>query len=177
VPVRNATRLSIAPTGTISILAGTTSGIEPFFALAFRRENVLGGERFEEIEPLVLERAATLGPAAGPLLDAVRRTGRLPADASAAGLSTEVFATAPEIPPEAHLRMQAVVQRHVDNAVSKTVNLPRETTPAEIAALYRLAHGLGTKGITVFREGSRERQVLRPGWGGPPARDEEAPDA
>ena len=142
---------------------GTTSGIEPFFALAFRRQNVLGGERFEEIEPVVLERAATLGAEAGPLLDAVRRTGRLPSGPESSALPRSVFATSLEIPPEAHLLMQAAFQRHVDNAVSKTINLPAQCKPEDVASIYRQARRLGVKGITVFRQGSRDRQVLHAG--------------
>ncbi len=166
-PMRNATRLSIAPAGTISILAGTTSGIEPFFALSFRRQHVLGGERLEEIEPLVEQELGRRGAHGAALLAEVRRTGRLPPDAALDGLAPGVLATALELPAEAHLAMQAAFQRHVDNAVSKTVNLPAPATPADVAAAFRTAHRLGLKGVTVFRQDCRARQVLEAGLGAP----------
>ena len=112
-----------------------------------------------EVLPLLLERAAARGLDVGPVL----RTGTL---AAAPGWPPEVrrlFETAPEIGPEAHLAMQAAFQRHVDNAVSKTVNLPEAATRADVAKVYLRAFELGLKGVTVFRHNSKGQQVIEPG--------------
>jgi ribonucleoside-diphosphate reductase alpha chain len=158
-PLRNATLTTIAPTGTISLLAGVSSGIEPLFALAFTRQ-VLEGRQLQEMNPLLLqtlERRHLLTPA---LLAEVAATGSLaplpgiPADLKA------LFVTSHELAPEVHVRMQAAFQRHTDNAVSKTVNLPETATPEEVEHVIRLAHQLRCKGITVFRSGCKGSQVL-----------------
>ena len=167
-PLRNATLTSIAPTGTISIIAGTTSGIEPLFALAYRRAHVLADETLVVLNPIFLRALEQRGFASQPILDAVLHEGRLPDSLSLPPDFRALFTTALEIPPEFHVRVQAAFQAHVDNAVSKTVNLPAAATPAEVARLYRLAHRLGCKGITVFRYGSRSEQVLLLGAGEEP---------
>jgi ribonucleoside-diphosphate reductase alpha chain len=162
-PLRNATRTSIAPTGTISIIAGTSSGIEPLFALAYRR-HVLDGAPLVEVNPLFLEDAQRAGMTA-EMIDRVTHVGSL---RGVEGVPAEVarrFVTALELPAAHHVRTQAAFQRHVDNAVSKTVNLPPDATPADVATSYRQAHALGCKGITVFRSGAREAQVLELGTG------------
>ena len=163
--VRNATQTSIAPTGTISIIAGTSSGIEPLFALAYRRENVLGNSTLAELNPLLLRYFEARNITPDHILNQVLDKGTLD---SVEGISSEVrelFTTALSIPPEHHVRMQAAFQRHVDNAVSKTVNLPQEATPQDVAQVYILAHRLGCKGITVYRYGSKSKQVLELGIG------------
>lgn len=158
--VRNATRTSIAPTGTISIIAGTSSGIEPLFALAYRR-HILGGQVFTELNPLLLRHLQRLGQSQKQALDSVAATGRLCDAGEASGL----FTTALDISAEQHVRVQAAFQKHVDNAVSKTINMPREASPADVAKAYSLAYALGCKGVTVYRYGSKSETVLELGVG------------
>lgn len=165
--LRNATLLSIAPTGTLSIIAGTSSGIEPLFALAYHR-SALDGRVLTEWNPLALRELERRGLATEDVVQGIARSGRL---ASVPGIPEDLrrlFVTALEIPPEQHVRIQAAFQSAVDNAVSKTVNLPHEATPTDIANVYRLAHRLGCKGITVFRYGSTGTQVLELGAGEEP---------
>lgn len=164
-PLRNATTTTVAPTGTISILAGCSSGIEPLYALSLVRR-VLEGERLVEVHPRFRqiadqrgfwsdELAAALaahGAARGLVVPAPGRP--IPADVQA------LFATAHDVPPETHVRMQAAFQRHSHSAVSKTVNLPGSATADDVERIYRLAHELGCKGVTVYRDGSRSAQVL-----------------
>jgi len=157
-PRRNAQLTSIAPTGTISLIAGTTAGIEPMFAIAYTRAVI--GRRLLEVNPCFDRLARDRGFYRQDLIAEIARRGgvrddpHLPADVRAA------FPTAAEITPEWHLRMQAAVQRHVDAAVSKTVNLPAEATVDDIRAIYLAAWKAKVKGITVYRYGSREGQVL-----------------
>jgi ribonucleoside-diphosphate reductase alpha chain len=157
IAIRNATQTSIAPTGTISIIAGTSSGIEPLFGLAYRR-HVLSGETQIEFNPLLLRHSERLGAHAKDILDTVAESGRV-----ASGDKKKLFVTALEVPPEQHVRIQAAFQKHVNNAVSKTVNLPAGASPEDVRRVYRLAHELGCKGITVFRYGSTSEQVLELG--------------
>ena len=162
--VRNATRTAIAPTGTIGIIAGVSPGIEPLFALLFRREHVLDGQTLTETNPMFLDHLNQLGSERREqLLAVVRDRGSLNDEWNAPDELRRLFVTAPEIPPERHLEIQAAFQRHVDNGVSKTVNLPAEATPADIARIYRRAWELDLKGVTVFRTGSGSAQVIAPG--------------
>jgi ribonucleoside-diphosphate reductase alpha chain len=159
-PLRIATRLSVAPTGTIAIITGTSGGIEPLFALAYRRAHTLGGPPLAEVNPILLTRVQELGLPLAPLLEELEARGRV---GEASGVPEELrrlFVTALEIPPRQHLRVQQAFQRHVDNAVSKTINLPEETGPEAVAEIYREAWRLGLKGITVYRYGSKASQVL-----------------
>jgi ribonucleoside-diphosphate reductase alpha chain len=158
-PLRNATTTTIAPTGTISIIAGSSSGIEPLYALAYRR-NVLDGAELTEVNP-AFERIAKERGFATPELflgiaehGGVRGRNDVPADVQRA------FPTAHEIEVAIHVRMQAVFQRRVHAAVSKTINLPKHATASDVKAAYQLAYELGCKGITVYRDGSRDGQVL-----------------
>ena len=159
-PLRNATRTSIAPTGSISIIAGTTSGIEPLFSVVMKREEILEGEKFEEINPLFVQylKERRLNPRSAT--DELKEKGflgntSLPEDVK------KLFITALEIPPEFHVKMQAIFQRHTDNAVSKTVNMKPSATKDDVKKVYLLAHSLGCKGITIYRYGSRQSQVLK----------------
>jgi ribonucleoside-diphosphate reductase alpha chain len=159
-PRRNATVTTIAPTGTLSVIAGCSSGVEPLFAVAYVR-HALGGVSLEEEHPELLSRLRALGAeAAVPRILANGRARGVP------GVPAEiqrVFATAHDVAPEVHVRMQAAFQRHVDNGVSKTINLPREATAESVRRAYELAFELGCKGITVYRDGTREGQVLTHG--------------
>jgi ribonucleoside-diphosphate reductase alpha chain len=159
-PRRNATVTTIAPTGTLALIAGCSSGIEPLFALAYVR-HALGDAELREEHPLVAEALRAAG--AEGALPAVRAAGRARGVAGVPEAVGRLFATAHDVSPEAHVRMQAVFQRHVDNGVSKTINLPRSASVEDVARAYRLAFELGCKGITVYRDGSREGQVLTHG--------------
>ncbi|OGA23046.1 MAG: ribonucleoside-diphosphate reductase, adenosylcobalamin-dependent [Betaproteobacteria bacterium RIFCSPLOWO2_02_FULL_65_24] len=161
--LRNATLASIAPTGTISIIAGTSSSIEPLFALAYRRRNVLGGQSLVEFNTILLRNLQRRGLAQSELLDGLARAGRFTDAMEVPEPLRNLFVTALDIAPEHHVRVQAAFQDHVDNAVSKTVNLAHDATPEDVSRVYRLAHGLGCKGVTVFRYGSRTDQVLELG--------------
>jgi ribonucleoside-diphosphate reductase alpha chain len=158
--LRNATCLSIAPAGTISIIAGTSGGIEPLFALAYRRAHTLGGGPLVEVNPIFLRYAARQGADAEPLAQAVLKEGRLGELPGVPDPVRRLFVTALEVPPRQHLRIQAAFQRHVDNAVSKTINLPENSSADAVRDAYITAWRLGLKGITVYRSGSRGAAVL-----------------
>lgn len=163
--LRNATLLSIAPTGTLSILAGTSASIEPLFALAYRRTHALSGKPLREVHPLFLSYLERHRLRSDQLLSEVLAKGRL---AEVRGLPNEVkqlFISALEITPEQHVAMQAAFQAHIDNSVSKTVNLPQGASKETVALVYRMAWEQKLKGITVFRYGSKGTQVLELGAG------------
>jgi ribonucleoside-diphosphate reductase alpha chain len=169
--LRNATRTSIAPTGTLSILAGTSAGIEPLFALAYRR-HVLNGQTLVELNPLFLRHARQAGFYSDRLVQDLLARGSLAGLDVVPPAARDLFRTALEIAPQDHLQIQAAFQRHTDNAVAKTVNVPQSATVEEVAAVYRRAWELGLKGITVFRYGSKQEQVLQLGAGETPAERE-----
>lgn len=158
-PLRNATTTTIAPTGTISIIAGSSSGIEPLYALVYRR-NVLDGAELLEVNPAFARLAEERGFASPALFEAVAEHGGVRGRADVPPDVQKAFPTAHEIEVAIHVRMQAVFQRRVHAAVSKTINLPKTATPADVKAAYQLAYELGCKGITVYRDTSREGQVL-----------------
>ena len=158
-PLRNATTTTIAPTGTISIIAGCASGIEPLYALAYRR-NVLDGAELTEVNPAFQKIASERGFGSPALFEAIAEHGGVRGRADVPADVQRVFPTAHEIGVESHVRMQAAFQRHVHAAVSKTINLPRSAIAADVKAAYQLAYQLGCKGITVYRDGSRDGQVL-----------------
>ena len=160
--MRNATVTTVAPTGTIGIIAGASSGIEPLFAVAYTRK-AMGGVALPEINGIFLDMARERGIYSDGLIEEIIRKGSLGEVAGVPGDMKRLFETALEIPPEWHVRMQAAFQRHTDNAVSKTINLPREATPDDIKEAYSLAYGLGCKGVTVFRYGCKGEQVLSVG--------------
>ncbi|HLH67973.1 MAG TPA: adenosylcobalamin-dependent ribonucleoside-diphosphate reductase [Candidatus Dormibacteraeota bacterium] len=157
-PLRNAQVVSIAPTGTISLIAGTTAGIEPLFAVAYVR-NVLG-THLVELNPHFDRLARERGFYSDRLAADIARTGSVHDHPEVPEDVRRAFVTALEIAPTWHLRMQAAFQRHADGAVSKTVNLPASATMEEVRAIYLAAWRAGLKGITVYRYGSRPAQVL-----------------
>jgi ribonucleoside-diphosphate reductase alpha chain len=156
--MRNSTVTTIAPTGTISIIAGTSSGIEPLFALAFVRY-VLEGGRLLEVSPLFERFAEERGIYSQDLKAELARKGSVQDIAGVPQNLKDLFVTALDIPPEQHVRIQSAFQKYTDNAVSKTVNLAASATAADVRRVYDLAYDLGCKGVTVFRYGSRS-QVL-----------------
>jgi ribonucleoside-diphosphate reductase alpha chain len=159
-PRRNATVTTVAPTGTLAIIAGCSSGIEPLYALAYVRRALDASELREE-HPLLAGALRAAG--AEEALPTVRAMGRARGIRGVPEEIGRLFATAYDVAPEAHVRMQAAFQRHVENGVSKTINLPRAATVEDVAGAFRLAFELGCKGITVYRDGSREKQVLTSG--------------
>jgi len=161
--MRNATVTTVAPTGTISIIAGTSSGIEPLFALAFVRR-VLEGARLLEVSPLFEQVAEARGIYTPELKTELARKGSVADMAGVPQDLKDLFVTALDISPEQHLRIQAAFQKYTDNAVSKTVNLGQSATVSDVLNVYNLAFDSGCKGVTVFRYGSRS-QVLYLGNG------------
>jgi len=159
--VRNATTTTIAPTGSISFVAGCSSGIEPVFALAFTR-TVLDGRQFVETNPAFEEVLKERGYYSEALIDQVAVSGSLEGTEAPDELK-RLFVTAHQVSPEWHVRLQAAFQRFTDNAVSKTINFANSATVDDVATAFRLAFQLGCKGITVYRDGSRQAQVLTKG--------------
>ncbi len=157
--IRNSTVTTVAPTGTISIIAGCSGGIEPLFAVAFVR-NVMEGTRLLEIQPTFEKIAKERGFYSRELMLEIAKTGSIQEISMIPEDVQRIFVTALDIEPVWHVRMQAVFQRYVDNAVSKTVNLPPNATVEDVRRAYLLAYKLRCKGITVYRYGSKKEQVL-----------------
>jgi ribonucleoside-diphosphate reductase alpha chain len=156
---RNATTTTIAPTGTLSIISNCSSGIEPLFALSYVR-TVMDNDRLTEVNPHFEAAAKRQGFYSEALMDAIAGTGTIAHMDEIPDKVKQVFVTAHDISPEWHLRMQAAFQKHTDNAVSKTVNLARDATVEDVQKIYDLAWKLGCKGVTIYRDGSKENQVL-----------------
>ncbi len=157
--LRNSTVTTVAPTGTISIIAGCSSGIEPLFAISFIR-NVLSGTRLFETNPLFEQMAKDKGFYSAKLLEEIAKTGSVQNINGVPDDVKRLFVTALDIDPEWHVRMQSVFQRYTDNAVSKTVNLRNEANVADVRKIYDMAWDLKCKGVTIFRYGSKPEQVL-----------------
>ena len=157
--MRNATLVTIAPTGTISIIASTSSGIEPLFAISFYRE-IMEGTRLLEVNPLFQSMAEAEGIANRGLMESIALKGSIQEFPSVPAHLKRIFLTALDIPPEWHIEIQAAFQKYTDNAVSKTINLPQEATVEDVAKAYRMAYERKCKGITIFRYGSKKHQVL-----------------
>lgn len=160
--MRNATVTTVAPTGTISIISGCSSGIEPIFAVSYVR-NVLDGTEMLEVNPIFEEVAKQRGFYSDPLMKEIAKRGTVRGLDSVPEDVQAVFATAHDIAPVWHVRMQAAFQENVDNAVSKTVNFPNSASPKDVEEVYLTAYRTGCKGVTVYRDGSRAAQVLNIG--------------
>jgi len=170
-PLRNATVTTIAPTGTISIIANASSGVEPLFAVSYVRQ-VMDNDLLVEVHPYFEAVARQRGFYSRELMQRIAEHGSLRDLEEIPEDIRRVFVTAHDIPPEVHIRMQAAFQQFTDNAVSKTVNFPKTATIQDVARVYELAYQLDCKGVTIYRDGSREQQVLSVG-----KKEEAAPGA
>jgi ribonucleoside-diphosphate reductase alpha chain len=161
--VRNATRTTIAPTGTISIIGGCSSGIEPLFAVSYVRRKVLDDDEMLEVHPYFEEVAKREGFFSEALMKRIADEGTVAHIDEIPEKWRRVFVTAHDITPDWHVKLQAAFQRHTDNAVSKTVNFPHQATADDVENVYLMAYRMGCKGVTIYRDGSREEQVLNVG--------------
>ncbi len=159
-PLRNCNLTTVAPTGTISIFAGCSGGIEPLFAVAFMRNQA--GAMMPDVNPDFVRAAEEGGWHSEELMERIAEEGHIHFEEVPEDVQ-RVFRTAHDITPEWHVRMQAAFQEHTDSAISKTTNFPREATEEDVRQIYELAFRLGCKGVTVYRDGSREGQVLSTG--------------
>ena len=159
IPIRNSTRTCIAPTGTISVIAGASSGIEPIFAVAFVK-NVLDGKQLREVNPYFVEMAKAGGYYSEELMDEVARTGSVQNVDAVPAHVKDLFKTSLEIDYTAHVNMQAIYQKHTNLAVSKTINMANDAERDDIQQAYRMAYGSNCIGITIYRDGSKPTQVL-----------------
>lgn len=162
-PIRNATRTSIAPTGTISIIADTSPSIEPLFALAFHRQHVLNDESLFSINDLFIQYLKTHELHDEKILELVMESGAIQNIPQIPEKVKRIFKTALEIKPEWHLRHQLAFQEFTDNAVSKTINLPQNASTDDVEKIYSTAWKEKAKGITIFRDHSTEKQVIHQG--------------
>ena len=161
-PVRNATITTIAPTGTISIIADASGGCEPMFAYAFTK-NVMDGDKLLVCNDFLVEKLKEAGAYSEALMHRIAEEGTLAHIPEIPAEIRRVFVCAHDISPEWHIRIQAAFQKYTDNAVSKTINFPNSATREEVKEAYMLAYKLGCKGTTVYRDGSRDSQVLTTG--------------
>jgi len=157
---RNACRLTVAPTGTISMIAGCASGIEPLFALAWRKQNILDGQTLFYVNEQFKEDAQEYGFYSEELMTFLVEGGLLKDRPEVPNWVKDIYITAPEITPEAHVLMQAAFQQHVDSGISKTINFSSEATVEDVGEAYLSAWRTECKGITVYRNGSRKKEVL-----------------
>ena len=162
VKVRNATTTTIAPTGTLSIIAGCSSGIEPLFAISYIR-NVMDNDELVEVNPNFKSMATSEGFYSDELMRRIAKKGSIKDFPEIPGKIQDVYVTAHDISPEWHVKMQASFQKYTDNAVSKTVNLGHDATREDVKAVFELAYRTYCKGVTIYRDGSRDMQVLNIG--------------
>ncbi|MFA7673208.1 MAG: vitamin B12-dependent ribonucleotide reductase [Clostridia bacterium] len=162
IKIRNATTTTIAPTGTLSIIAGVSSGIEPVFAISYTR-NVMDHTELPEVNPIFEQVAKERGFYSTELMKKIAQKGSLQKVEEVPDDVKAVFVTSHDIDPQWHIRMQAAFQENVDNAVSKTVNLRNEATVSDVREIFMQAYAMGCKGVTIYRDGSRDQQVLNIG--------------
>ena len=162
-PMRNACRLTVAPTGTISMIAGCSSGCEPAFALCFHKHNILGGESLIYVDRTFEQSAKDGGFYSPELMEYLANGGSIQGREDVPDWAKKTFVTASEISPEYHVRMQGAFQDSVDSGISKTINFPNGATEEDVRTAYLLAWELECKGITVYRTGSRKQEVLTAG--------------
>ena len=160
--IRNATVTTIAPTGTISLIAGSSSGIEPIFAISYIR-NVMDNDELLEINPVFAEISKERGIFTQELMKKIAKEGTLKNIDEVPDDLKKIFVTAHDISPKWHIRIQAAFQEYTDNAVSKTINFPKSATENDVMQSYLLAYRSGLKGTTIYRDGSRDEQVLNIG--------------
>ena len=160
--LRNGTVTTIAPTGTLSMIGGCSSGVEPVFAYVYIR-NIMDGTEMLEVNPVLREKLQERGLYSDALMRKIAKEGTIAHIAEIPEDIRRVFVCAHDVSPVYHTRMQAAFQRHTDNAVSKTVNFPHSATREEVAEVYMLAYKMGCKGVTIYRDGSRDSQVLNIG--------------
>ena len=158
-PIRNSTCTTIAPTGTISIIANCSSGVEPLFAVSYIRQ-VLDNNKLIEVHPLFESIAKERGFYSEKLMQEIAEKGTVQDIEAVPADIRRIFVTSHDITPKDHVLMQAAFQRHTDNAVSKTVNFCSDATREDVATVYQLAYKEGCKGVTIYRDGSRDMQVL-----------------
>ncbi|MSQ32785.1 MAG: adenosylcobalamin-dependent ribonucleoside-diphosphate reductase, partial [Dehalococcoidia bacterium] len=161
--IRNACRLTVAPTGTIAMIAGASGGVEPIFALAYRKHNILEGQTLYYVDPYFEQVAKEEGFYSEDLLEYISNGGSIQSRKDVPAWVKRVFVTASDISPEYHVRMQAAFQESTDAAISKTINFSNTATEQDVRDAYTMAFKLGCKGITVYRAGSREAEVLTAG--------------
>lgn len=157
--LRNATTTTIAPTGTLALIAGCSSGIEPLYGIATTRL-AMEDLKLVEVHPLFLRASRRAGINSKALLNRISRQGSIQGEKKIPPEIRRLFVTAHDIPPEYHIRIQAAFQKYTDNAVSKTVNFNEKATPDQVRQAFLLAYRLGCKGVTIYRSGSRDQQVL-----------------
>ena len=157
---RNHCRLTVAPTGTISMIADTSSGVEPTFALAWKKQNILEGKTLNYVNKYLEEDSKKHGFYSEDLMDYLAEGGSLETVPEVPDWAKAVYATAPEISPESHVLMQAAFQKSCDSGISKTINFANSATKQDVEDAYLLAWREDCKGITVYRAGSREKEVL-----------------
>jgi ribonucleoside-diphosphate reductase alpha chain len=157
--VRNAAITCVAPTGTISIIADCSSGIEPLYSLVFMRQ-VLSGKKLLQTNPVFSEIAANRGICSEDIAQQALQTGSIQTISSIPAEIRKIFKCAYDISPEWHIRMQAGFQKHCDAAVSKTINFTEKAKVASVDKAYRLAYHLGCKGITIYRRKSRPDEPM-----------------
>jgi len=175
-PIRNATVTTIAPTGTLSIIANASSGVEPLFAVSYTRQ-VMDDDILVEVHPIFEKIIMAQGFYSHELMAEIAVTGRVRDNLDIPEDVQGIFATAHDISPEMHIRMQAAFQKYTDNAVSKTLNFSKTATVDDVANVYDLAWQLGCKGVTIYRDGSRDKQVLATGSAPDKANPAEEPNA
>ena len=159
-PIRNSTRTTIAPTGSISIIADVTGAIEPMFSVGLKRQGILDNETFYDVNPVFKEIAEREGFWSEDIARQVSTVASIQEIEAIPEDVRRLFRTAHDVPPEWHIKMQAAFQKYVDNAVSKTLNLPSDATVDDVRRAFLTAYETGCKGVTVYRDGARENQPM-----------------